>query len=167
MDKSKFKDSMGRYITQGLFLENRYDQDMAVFTIDGEDKLYEGKTYPSLKKLYLEYQDPKEWAFANEYLFDWDHWQRMVHNKWIGQHVHEWRKELELKLVAEGVSVLINLAVEQDSYQAAKWLAERGWDKSTKGRPSKEEVDGELKKRANEAEEWGKDFQLLQMHKDK
>ena len=167
IDKSKYKDSMGRYIVQGLFLENKYDVDMAVFTIDGEDKEYKGKVYPSLKSLYLEYADPKEYNFANEYLYDWNHWQRMINNKWIGQHIHDWREELELKLVSEGVNVLINLATEENSYQAAKWMAERGWDKSTKGRPSKEQIQGELKKRADKAQEFGEDFKLLEMHRNK
>lgn len=167
IDKSRFKDSMGRYITQGLFLEHKYDVDMAVYTIDGVDKTYEGKVYPSLKRLYLELGDPKEYSFANEYLFDWNHWQRMIHNKWVGQHVQDWREELELKLISEGVNVLINLATEENSYQAAKWMAERGWDKSTKGRPSKDQVQGELKKRADQAQEWDDDFKLLKMHKEK
>ena len=64
IDKSKLKDSKGRYLVNGLFLEDRYDMDMAIFTYDGEDKLYKGKTFISLKKLYLAYGDPTEYKFA-------------------------------------------------------------------------------------------------------
>lgn len=165
VDKSRFKDEKGRYITQGLFLEDRYDTDLAVFTYNGEDKVYKGKTYISLKRLYLEYGDPKEYNFAIKYLYDWPHWQKLVHNKTIGRHIDEWRKELELSLVSEGVQVLINLATEKDSYQAAKFLADRGWDKSERGRPSNEQVKEELKKRADDAEEFAEDFKLLTLHK--
>ena len=54
-DKTKFKDEKGRYIVQGLFLEDRYNTELSVFTFDGEDKNYKGKIYPSLKRLYLEH----------------------------------------------------------------------------------------------------------------
>lgn len=166
IDKKRMKDEKGRYIVQGLFLETRYDTEWAQFTLDGEDKDYKGKVYPSLKRLYLQYSDPKEYNFANEYLVDYPHWQRITHNKTLREHVDQWRAELELKLISDGVSVLIDLATEKDSYQAAKWMADRGWDKSVKGRPSKEQVKGELKKRADEAEEFAEDFQLLKLHKE-
>ena len=136
-DKTKFKDEKGRYIVQGLFLEDRYNTDLAVYTLDGEDKKYKGRVYPSLKRLYLTFQDPKEYHFAQAYLYDWPHWQRLCKNKWVSSNIELWREELELSLVSEGVGTLIRLATDQDSYQAAKYLADRGWDKSEKGRPSR------------------------------
>lgn len=155
-DKDKFKDEKGRYIVQGLFLEDRYNTDLAVYTLAGEDKDYKGKVFPSLKRLYLEHGDPKEYSFARKYLYDWDHWQRICRNKICGLHVEKWREELELSLVSEGVQTLIDLAINDKSYQAAKYLADRGWDKSDRGRPSKEEVEGELRKQAQQEKEWGK-----------
>jgi hypothetical protein len=165
-DKSRFKDEKGRYIVQGLFLEDRYNTDLAVYTYDGEDKTYKGKVYPSLKRLFLEMQDPKEYLFANTYLYDWPHWKRLCKNKVVGRHIEEWREELELSLISEGVASLINLALNQDSYQASKYLADRGWDRSEKGRPSNAQVQEELKKRADKEEELDDDFKLLKLHKD-
>lgn len=165
-DKSKFKDDKGRFIVQGLFLEDSYNTDLAVFTFDGEDKVYKGKTYPSLKRLFLEHGDPKEYSFARKYLFDWKHWQRLCKNKVVGRHIDEWRKELELSLVSEGVSALIDLALNEKSYQAAKYLAEKGWEKDKVGRPSKEAVEGELKRRADEDSEFSDDFELIKLHKE-
>jgi hypothetical protein len=167
IDKSKFKDEKGRYIVQGLFLEDRYDPEMSVFTFDGEDKEYKGKTFISLKKLYLEHGDPKEYSFARKYLYDWKHWQRLCKNSIIGKHIEEWREELELSLVSEGVAALIDLALNEKSYQAAKYLADRGWDKNERGRPSKEEIEGELKRRADANTEFAEDFQLLSIHRTK
>ena len=163
IDKSKFKDEKGRYIVQGLFLEDSYNTDLAVFTYDGEDKVYKGKTYISLKKLYLEFEDPKEYRFARKHLFDWKHWQRMCKNSIISKHIEEWRKELELALVSDGVTAIIDLALSEKSYQAAKWLADRGWEKDKVGRPSKEDVEGELKKRADEDAAFNDDFELLKL----
>jgi hypothetical protein len=167
IDKSKFKDEKNRYIVQGLFLEDRYDADMSVFTFDGEDKIYKGKKYLSLKKLYLEHGDPMEYSFARKYLYDWNHWQRLRKNVIVGKHIDDWKRELELSLVSEGVSALIDLALNEKSYQAAKYLADKGWDKSERGRPSKEEVEGELKRRADSDAEFNEDFKLLSMHKGK
>ena len=164
-DKTRFKDSKGRYIVQGLFLEDRYDQEFSVYTFDGEDKEYKGTLYPSLKRLYLQHKDPLEYSFATTYLYDWDHWQRLCRNKIISLHIEKWREELRLMLVSEGVFSIINLATEKDSYQAAKYLADMGWDKSGRGRPSKEEIEGELKKRADKEAEWNEDFKLLEMYK--
>ena len=165
IDKTKFKDEKGRYIVQGLFLEDRYNTDLAVFTLDGEDKDYKGRVYPSLKRLYLEHGDPKEYSFARKYLYDWQHWQRLCKNAIVGRHIDVWREELELSLISEGVGALIDLALNEGSYQAAKYLADRGWDKDKVGRPSKEDIEGELKKRADKEQAFSEDFQLLQMHK--
>ena len=167
IDKSKYKDDLGRYKTQGLFLEDKYDREMAVFTYDGEDKVYKGKTYISLKKLYLEHGDPKEYSFARKYLYDWKHWQRMCKNAVIGRHIDEWRKELELDLVSEGISAIISLALDKDSYQAAKWMSEAGWTKEKVGRPSKEAVEGKVKEMAEEDAQYNKEFELIAMVKGK
>lgn len=167
IDKSKFKDEHGRYIVQGLFLEDRYNPDMAVFTFDGEDKEYKGKTFYSLKKLYLEHGDPKEYSFARKYLYDWKHWQRICKNAVLKKHVEEWREELKLSLVSEGVAALIDLALNEKSYQAAKYLADCGWEKAERGRPSNEEIEGELKRRADADSQFAEDFQLLSLHKGK
>lgn len=164
-DKSRFKDEHGRYIVQGLFLEDRYNTKLSVYTLDGEDKEYKGVVYPSLKRLYLEECDPKEYTFANKYLFDWDHWQRLCNNAIVGRHIEKWREELELMLVSEGVSALIDLALNEKSYQAAKYLADRGWDKRGRGRPSNEEVEGYMKKKAEQENIYNRDFELLEFHK--
>ena len=167
IDKSKFKDDNGRYIVQGLFLEDKYNHDLAVFTFDGEDKIHKGKTFVSLKRLYLEHGDPKEYSFARKYLYDWNHWQRLCKNSIIGRHIDQWRKELELDLISEGVSAIIHLATNEGSYQAAKYLADAGWTKDKVGRPSKEQIEGKVKEMAEEDQKYNEDFNLIKMHKRK
>lgn len=136
IDKSKFKDSMGRPLTQSLFLEPNYNE-FAYYTLSGEDKTYQGKVYPSLKRLYLECMDPTEYEFATTYLIDWPHWKRLCSNAIIMRHIEEWREELDLKIRSESVRMMQDLS--EDNAQAAKWLAERGWDKKGAGRPKKEQ----------------------------
>lgn len=141
IDKSKLKDTSGRPLTQSLFLEVNYT-DYAVYTLKDEDYEYKGKLYPSLKRLYLNEEDPSEYMFASKYLLGWQHWKRLCENKIIKKHVEEWREELELKLKSRAVKDMINLCgSENGSFQAAKWLAEKGWDKRLAGRPSKAEIE--------------------------
>lgn len=164
IDKSRFRDEKNRYIVQGLFLEDRYNTDLAYYTLDGEDKTYKGRVYPSLKRLFIEEGDPTEYVFAKKYLFDWPHWQRMVRNRWLQPHIESWREELEISLRAEGIAAIINAAISNDHYQAAKWLADKGWDIKTKGRPSKEEIEGEISKEVQKEREFGEGFKLLELH---
>lgn len=161
IDNKKFKDDHGRYITQGLFLEVNYDTDKAVYTLDGEDKVYKGETYVSLKKLYLEMCDPIEYIFATSHLFDWKHWQRIIANKMLRVHIDEWREELTLKLKSEGVMTMVDLATDAKSYQAGKWLVDVGWDIKSKGRPTKASVKKELKRQADIKKGFEEDFKLL------
>lgn len=143
LDKSVFRDSGGRYLTQSLFLEFQYDPTFAVFTFNGEDKEYNGKKYYSLKKLYLAEEDPVEYQFATKHLADWDHWQRMNENKALREHFDRWREELEILLRSDAVRAIRDMTAEGNNFQAMKWLADRGWDKRGAGRPSKAEKERE------------------------
>jgi len=161
VNKSKFKAEAGQYKTQVIFLEVNYNEEEAVYTLDGEDKTYKGVTYPSLKRLYLEMEDPTEYLFATKYLYDWDHWQRIVNNKMLFRHIEKWREELQLSLKAEGIRSMLDLASEGKSFQAGKYLAECGWEEGKRGRPSKEEVERAAKREADRISEFDADVATL------
>ena len=57
IDKATLRDTKGRPLTQSLFLELGYNTQYAVYTLKDEDYNYEGKLYPSLKRLYLEMEE--------------------------------------------------------------------------------------------------------------
>lgn len=135
IEKSLLKDTQGRPLTQGLFLEISYNTQYAVYTLKDEDHEYEGKVYPSLKRLYLSMEDVVEYDFATKYLLGWSHWKRLQENKAIAKHIAEWREELELKLRSQAVRDIIDMTADEKSFQAAKWIADKGWDKLAKGRP--------------------------------
>lgn len=141
IDKTKLKDTMGRPLTQGLFLEMAYDTRFAIFTFNDDDKEYDGDTYISLKKLYLSCDDPTEYQFAKKYLLGWKHWQRLNDNRALKEHFDEWREEMEIKVRSEAILAIQDMTAEGANFQAAKWLADRGWDKRAAGRPSKAELD--------------------------
>lgn len=145
IDRDKMVAEGGQWITQSLFLEFDYSEKFAVYSTKDYDHEYNGKIYPSLKKLYLACEDPTEYLFATKYLGGWQHWQRLCDNKWCAKFINQWREELEILLRAQGVRALRDMCnSENGNFQAAKFLADRGWDKRAPGRPSK----AELEKRA-------------------
>lgn len=141
--KKDLLDTMGRPLTQGLFLEIGYGE-FAVYTLKEDHHVLNGKQYPSLKKLYLQVADPTEYEFAVTFLCGWKHWNRLCDNKAIRAHIDEWRFELEVKLRSQAVKEAITQS-KSGSFQAAKWVADRGWSTRGAGRPSKEELEKEKK----------------------
>lgn len=154
IDKKLFTDSNDNPLTQSLFLELGYNVQYAIYTLKEQDYEYKGKLYPSLKRLYLEEEDPTEYMFSQKYLLNYPHWKRICANKQIRVYIDEWREELELRLRAQAVKSLIDMTAN-GNFQAAKFLADRGWDKNKVGRPSKEE----LEKRVAIGERVSEDFQ--------
>lgn len=135
VDKSLMTDSRGKFFTQGLFLEIGYSK-FSMYTLKEQDHEYKGTVYPSIKKLYLAYEDPTEYDFANKYFVSWNHWQRICDNVILRKHIDEWRQELELKIRSQAIRDIMSNSAD-GSYQASKYLAERGWDKNVVGRPNK------------------------------
>lgn len=159
IDKNRLVDSTGRPLTQSLFLEIGYT-DFAVFTLKDQDFDYNGKLLPSLKRLYLELEDPTEYEFANTYLLGWRHWKRMNENKILKKHFEEWREELEYRMRSKGVRSLLKSATN-GNFQAAKFFVDRGWDKRQAGRPSKAELEKEKAFQERVSEEYGGDVVRL------
>lgn len=145
-------DKMGKFRTQSLFLELGYS-DEAIFTLKDEDYEYEGRKLISLRNLYLQEEDPTEYTFATTYLMGWRHWQRMCENKAIRSYIDEWREELEVKLRCRAVGDAIR-AARTGNFQAAKWVADRGWATRGAGRPSKAEVNHEKQVQAKINDEY-------------
>ena len=160
-NKSQMLDSSGRPITQSMFLEIGYSE-AAIYTLKDNDHVYEGHTYPSLKRLYLEKEDPTEYAFASEYLLGWRHWQRLCENKLIRKSIDEWREELEMKLRSRAVQEMIKSAAK-GGVQASKWLADKGWAQRGAGRPSKEAIASERVLMARVESEYSSD--VIRLHK--
>lgn len=159
--KDKMLDSVGRPITQSMFLEVGYS-DAALYTFKDNDHTYEGRVYPSLKRLYLLEEDPTEYDFANKYLLGWRHWNRLCENKLIRKEIDEWRLELEMKLRSRAVKEMIKKA-EKGNIQASKWLSDRGWEQRGAGRPSKADIASEKVLMARVDSEYSSD--VIRLHK--
>lgn len=157
--REQMTDNRGKFLTLGLFLEVAY-ADSALYTLKEVDYTYEGRFLPSLKRLYLEMEDPTEYDFATKYLCGWRHWQRIVENKVLRIHVDEWRDELEYRLRSKAVKHMLASA-QEGNFQAAKWFADRGWSSRAAGRPSKAEIESEKQVQVKLGEEFGADVRRL------
>lgn len=159
IDKDRLKDKMGRPLTQGLFLEVGYDTKFAVYTLKDEDFFYEGVLYPSLKRLYLDCEDPGEYEFATKYLANWEAWERICANKLFAKRINGWRKELSIKLRSKGIKSMMDKA--QSSPMAAKWLADKGWEGKKAGRPSDADVEATKQAMAQADNDFASDIKRL------
>ena len=155
-----YKDTQGRFLTHALFYETKVNGYDPVFTL----KEYDNNGCKSLKQLYLDIADPTEYKFALKVFGSWRHWQKLLNNKAIRVHIDEWREELEIKLRSIGVRAVRDIALDTSSkgqLQAAKYLAEKGWEPKTRGAPSKAEKVAEVKKQTRIINEVDNDFERI------
>lgn len=163
-----FKNESGKYLSKALFFELTLPatRQHAVFTLKEDDHTVDGVTYKSLKKLFLSYDDPTEYKFASECLGGWQHWKELQSVKEIAAHIESWREERDIRLQSMGVTRLITMAADSESsFQAAKWLADKGWKPpEPKGRPSKAAIQKETERQAKLMNKVEADLALIGGH---
>lgn len=165
IDKTKMWDETTvRPRTVSLFLELHYDEN-AIYSLKENHWNHETRGFfPSIKRLYVEMEDPTEYEFANKYFLGWKHWQQICGSKIMMRYIEDWRAELEVKLRCQGVKNMLETA-KGGNYQASKWLVDRGWATRQAGRPSKAEIEGEKAFQARVADEYAEDFKRLKVVK--
>ena len=136
-----------------------------MFTLKDHDH----KGYLSLYRLYMEMEDPTEYEFANTYLGGWVHWELLCRASWFIPYVTRWRLELDLKMKSQAIKKIKEVAKQNspNMFQANKMLIERAWEAKTpktstkRGRPSTEEVQGELNRVVEEERQIDEDWNRL------
>ena len=160
----------GQFKTAALVYEApSNDKSDCVFTLKDQDYINQDGVYLfSLQRLYLAISDPTEYEFALEVFGSWRAWQDLKECKWMKTHVTQWVELLEIKMRSEALVGLQRTARGQSNsaITAQKFLAEKGWDKSSKrGRPTKEELERTKRIAAGIEEEIGDDYDLVQSAK--
>lgn len=153
---NKFRDSMNRWRTQSLFLESSWGSsspDKPIYTMKPQDvppsALYpEG--LPSFGRLYLELADPTEYRPATELLGGWEHWLLLCESKWFSDYILPLREELEVKLRAQGLKTMLEIAASnsKNTLAAAKYFADGLFKPRKAGRPSNAQIEAEARKQA-------------------
>lgn len=105
------------------------------------------------QKTFVGLGDPTGYKWAMKYLGSWEHFLRLTENQWFSEALAKWRQELETKQLAEDLEVIRNISRSdaKDKLTAAKYLANREWEKPKRGRPTKKEVAGALKEEMRRA----------------
>lgn len=163
-----FKNASGAHLLKPIFFE--YDDAehlQSVYTLKDYDHEYNGKSYPSLRKLYVEMEDPTEYEFACKYLDGWTHWKKLSTASFFKPYLKEWREELEVRLRAQALNRMKVRATSdtKDSMQADKILLVGGWktpeEKERVGRPSKQKIQEEANKLFAERTVFDEDFERI------
>lgn len=148
--------------TQTLILEDKYDYENSLFTMAEADiETDTGRKIVSLKRLYLLHKDPTEYKFAMEVFGSWKYWGKLKEAALMKKHLPQWKIELETLLKSEALEKVVKIAADvrkpNTAYQASKFLLKEYFPEpkkaSNRGRPSKEEVAGELAKEARISKE--------------
>ena len=101
---------------------------------------------------FVELRDPTGSKWAHQYLKSWEHWKRIMTTPWFSEWYDEAINELNTKLRSEAFDRIMEISTgsSAQAFPANKYIHSEEWNKKPgkRGRPSKEEVDGELKKQA-------------------
>ena len=176
--RTPYKDVMGRWLSLSLFadMENTVEYSFKtrpVFTLNEE---YDG--FICARKTFVDIGDPTGYTWAMTYLESYDHFKYLMKSPWFKTAYEEWVTEIHLKQRANALRAIKNIAESSESSDAQrlsanKYLAERPYEKididkynaktRTRGRPSKEELTGELKRLAEKSEEINEDFERVNL----
>lgn len=151
---NKFKNASGVHLLKPIFFEmSRTDErNFCVYTLKEEDHTFDSVTYPSLKRLYMEMNDPTEYNFATTYLDGWTHWKKLQQCEWFMEHLAGWREELEIRIKSRAVADIMNMSMNTQNegmrYAGNKFLIDGGWKEKTAGagRPTKDKIKREAER---------------------
>ena len=128
----QLKGSNNKIRTKQLFYELSYmDPENALFTTKEQDIEVRGKTYVSLKQLYLSMvpNDPTEYTFALTVFGSWHIWETISKSTLVKPYIKEWRSEVEVKIKSEAIqAIALEMRTQgRSSFTAAKLLLDKGW----------------------------------------
>lgn len=145
-NKSKLYDPQGRVVVTGLF------EELADKRLGGKYVMFKLSDW---KDVYVRLSDPTEYKAAIALIGNWEHWQRMLENPIFVAHVKEWRKEVDVKLEAEGIQNLREQA-RLGNATAARFLAKKEYkEKLIKSKVAEKEDDATSKKIGEDAARLG------------
>lgn len=159
MYSSKFRNERNVRYTKSLFFELVDEKATTLYSLRSEDC-----ERPSLYRLYLAEADLTEYDFANKYFEGLDHWEIICKASWFRPLVTKWRRELRLKLESQVFKAIVQEAEEPDSknrFSANKMIWEKLQKANPRGRPTKEEVEGELKRETHAEKQLQEDLKRI------
>ncbi len=168
--RSKFRGSNNRRIAKQLFWDHSRMMAEGDRVVDFKPFFtlhHDVDGYINFRKEYLKDEDPTGYKTANRLLEDYDHWMFLMKNPWFREAKAQWDVELEAKLKSKALSIFETLALDSDLKPAERISAAKAMlalatqkpaSKRLAGAPTREEVDGELKRQAGAEKELQEDL---------
>lgn len=161
-----YKNSTNSWLTQALFWEKMILRPSSERHHPVVFSLYDDKSgLVNARRTFVDLGDPTGYKWAMQYLGDYEHWKALCKCKWFQEALEVWMHELRMKIQSEALDVIRETAKGESNpaqaLAAAKYLAGFEWDKASRGRPSKSELTGELKRQAKLLEAEDDDFERI------
>lgn len=153
------------WLTEALFYERVFDRAKDRLICEPKFSLYDNR--PGLincRTTFVDLRDPTGRKWALTYLGDWNHWLRLMKCPWFREAYDTWIAELNLQLKSEAIQVALEIMKGENGAQAlaaAKFIAGEEWEKHTRGRPSKAEREGALKRATQVIEQEDEDLKRI------
>jgi len=150
--KPPYRGENNIWLTESLFYERSINRTKDAMACEPVFSLYEDR--PGLinaRTTFVNLRDPTGRKWALTYLGDWNHWLRLMKCSWFREAYDAWIAELNQQFKSEAITRVYAILQGDNGAQAlaaAKFLASEEWEKKSRGRPSKAEMDGELKRAA-------------------
>ncbi len=168
----KWRTDNGHWIKRELFVDvlrrfaeahREFDESKCPYWLN--KKIDEDDTRPILRELFIQTGDTVGIKFANKYLGGWEHFQALLKCEWFSKAIQDWTIELKAMIKAKALERIQEIAEEgsAQSLQANKYLANEEYDEasSKRGRPTKEEVTGELKRQVKAVTQADEDYNRM------
>lgn len=165
---NKFKDPRNNWRTRSLFADvqsnNGYEhaEGVAIYW------LYEkGDERPFLHDEYIKCNDLTGIKFAKKWLGGYEHFKVLLETQFFSKEYNRWKEELQTIKQAEALFNIETIASDEEHsqrFQANKYLANKEYEGQTaskRGRPSTDEITGELKKQAKVVSETRQDLERM------
>lgn len=119
-----------------------------------------------VRETFIEEGDPTGYKWAMKYLGDWEVYKKLLGHDWFREAIDEFTGDVIIKNQSQALERLTQIMVEgseASAISAAKYILEEKWKqpKAKRGRPSKKEVEGELKRQAKLTSEEESDLERI------
>lgn len=167
--KPPYKNENNQRYSKQLFLEKWRELPLESRTVEPAFTLY----YPKdglicLREEYVNDADPSGYKTAIRLFGEYAYWKYLMGIPWFREAVAVYDEELEAKLYSEGLDKIREMATGDDAkaLKAAEYLANGRFKKEAgpkRGRPSRAEVEGNLKRATEEKTEVEEDAARIRL----
>lgn len=171
-DGPPYLDGSNRFLTEALFLEAIRIKKLEHRKVHPIFSLSTRKVYEGLVPFYqsfVEIGDPTGYKWAEKYLGSWEHYIQLLKCSWFKEVLDKALDKLEAQNLSQAIDEIKDIAANPGPQRlaATRYLAEKGWKKGSgkttagRGRPTKQDIDNNLKEAVDRAIDADADLQRI------